>query len=124
MEKANQHKEKAKEELNRFYETLQPSTVDELNSSMKATKASRIKHINDLRLRRKRDEHQRPKKNPGAFFLYTKTLDRGDASMTDFNSGASRKWQALPEEEKQVGHKIFMLCHLHLICYVILNLFI
>jgi len=44
-----------------------------------------------------------PKRPQSSFFLYTKTLDRGEASVVEFVKGASQKWKALPIQEKEVN---------------------
>lgn len=44
----------------------------------------------------------KPTKPPGPFFLYCKTLDRGEADIKEFIKGASMKWKALAQEDKQV----------------------
>lgn len=98
---ADKLRKESVEKKQKLLAQLSKEEEKELMTRVRERYAERRQGLATKRLRKAKREEQRPKKPASAFILWTKTLDRGDASLADFVKGASRKWNALAKEDKQ-----------------------
>jgi len=97
---ADKNRKERKENITEFKESLSPASVKELDADFSRIQSERRAYLAKLRIRSEKKKLQCPRKPPGPYCLYAASLDRGDAPVTEFTKGASRKWHALPEQDK------------------------
>lgn len=101
VETARENQRQKKVQLERFFSSIPEKDASSVMKSMKETRSNRRKELKEFRIRREKKSLNKPKPPPGAFFLYSKTLDRGEADIKEFVKGASMKWKALAQQDKQ-----------------------
>ena len=102
---------KAKKELTSEKDKLLSSKSEkekqELTEAVKSDRLSRRRILKKMRTRKLLTLLNKPKRPFSSFGLYMKTLDRGEAPVTQFTKGASMKWKALPAQDKEV-HRVIL----------------
>lgn len=99
LDDASKQRQEKKVELATLFKTKEEA--DAFAQNQKDLRSKRRKELKERREKREKALLKRPKKPQSAFFLYTQTLDRGEAPVTQFVKGASQKWKALPTQDKE-----------------------
>jgi len=80
---------------------MTPEEIKDHKNILKEQRIEKRKFLKSFRIKKEKKKLDMPVKPCGPFFLYMKTLDRGEANVYDFARGAAIKWKMLPEEDKQ-----------------------
>lgn len=99
-ELADKNRKEKQAQLDKIFSGLSETDSDLLKKDIAKTASLRRKHLSAFRIKREKKALGRPKKPATSFVLFTKTLPRGDAPITEFIKGAGHKWKALPEQDK------------------------
>lgn len=85
-----------------YMKKLTPSQVESMKNLKKKRSEDKVKR--QLRREKKKEceELGKPKYPGNAFLLYVSTLDRGEAPVKEFVTGAARRWHILPEQAQNI----------------------
>lgn len=101
LNKSKEDSERYKKTVEEFNQKMTPEEAKTYKKILREERSNRRKYLSKHRIKRERKQLGKPARAPGAFFLYSETLDKGEAKITEFQRGAAIKWKMLPEDEKE-----------------------
>lgn len=99
--KAAENSQAYKDKVNDIKGNLSMDQLLKLDADVKEERAARLKKLKRFREKKERRLLKEPKRPVNAFSLYLETLDRGEASATEFIKGAASKWRQIAEDDKK-----------------------
>ncbi|CAL4124048.1 unnamed protein product, partial [Meganyctiphanes norvegica] len=88
--------------LAEYLRKLSPKQIEDMKDLKSKRRQDKQKRTLKRERKRESEELGKPKHPGNVFMQYLMSLDRGEATMKEFLSGAASRWRSLPEEDKEV----------------------
>ncbi|XP_042868568.1 transcription factor A, mitochondrial-like isoform X2 [Penaeus japonicus] len=85
-----------------YMKKLTPQQIESMKDLKRKRSQDKLKRQIRRDKKKETEELGKPKHPGNAFTLYLLSLDRGEAPLKEFLTGAASRWRRLPEEEQEV----------------------